>query len=215
MRHVMSIVLAVVLTPLIYISAGYSAIQVGEANELGRIQFGPAALGLLSAFLAGGLYALLVMARLSPVGPVLSGLLFLGVTLWRLFGLDGFLTTVPGDLFGVDGLLHVPAGFGTALLAVPLLVTVFSPRRWRGSAQPAPVTYEAAPAYTTQPGSTAPAYQTPGYQTPGYQTPEYQGPGYQAQPAYQPPVYTPPPPGTTSYQPAATHSQETDTTRSM
>ena len=41
----------------------------------GRHRGRPGALvGLVAAFVGGGLYAVLVMARLSPVGPVLAGL---------------------------------------------------------------------------------------------------------------------------------------------
>jgi hypothetical protein len=145
MRHLVSAVLALVLTPLIYISAGFSAIKFGEANELGRIEAAPAALGLLAALLAGGLYALLVMGRLSPIGPFLGGLLYLGVTLWRVFDYTGFARNFPDDLLGVNSLLQVPAGFGTALLAVPLLFTIASGSRWRGLEEPAVTPYEAAP----------------------------------------------------------------------
>jgi hypothetical protein len=162
MRHVLSIVVAVMLTPLIYMAAGFSAIKFGDANEQGSIEIGSAALGLVAAFVAGGLYALLVMTRLSPAGPVLAGLIYLGITLWRLLDLDGFRSAVPGDLFGVDELLHVPAGYGTALLAVPLLFTVFSPRRWRpddpAAVHPVRVSYE--PTMYTPPSS-APSTEPP------------------------------------------------------
>jgi len=167
MRHLLSVALALVLTPLIYIAAGLSAIKFGEANELGNIETVPALVGLFAAFVAGALYALLVMARLSPVGPVLAGVVYLGLTLWALLAPSGFLNTMPARLFGVDDLLYVPVGFGTALLAVPLLVTVFSPRRWRRDAQPGAVAYQAAPAYPSAPGSAAPSYDTsPSYETP-------------------------------------------------
>jgi hypothetical protein len=135
MRHLVSIALALVVTPLIYISAGFSAIKFDAAHEAG-VDLAPAGLGLLAALLAGGLYALLVMARLSPVGPVLAGLSYLSVTLWWLFDEAGFVRTVPGDVLGVPGLLHVQVGFGTALLAVPLLATVGSRNRWRSAEAP-------------------------------------------------------------------------------
>jgi hypothetical protein len=138
MRHLLSAGLALVLTPLIYISAGFSAIKFGEANEIGRLEAAPAALGLVAALIAGGLYALLVMGRLSPVGPFLAGLLYLGVTLWRVFDYEGFAGRFPDDLFGVDNLLLVPAGFGTALLAVPLLFTIASTSRWRSVEEAVP-----------------------------------------------------------------------------
>jgi hypothetical protein len=143
MRHLLSAALALVLAPLIYVSAGFSAIKFGEANELGRLEAAPAALGLLAALAAGGLYALLVMGRLSPIGPFLGGLLYLGVTLWRVFDYAGFARTFPDDLLGVAGLMQVPAGFGTALLAVPLLFTIASTSRWRGVDDAVPNPYDA------------------------------------------------------------------------
>jgi hypothetical protein len=126
------VLLALVVAPLIYFSAGLSAIKFTEARGVGQIDVVPALLALAAALFAGGLYALLLMTRLSPAGPVLAGLLYLGVTLWQLFDVGGFTGATPDKLFGVADLARVPAGFGTALLAVPLLVTVFNGRRWRG-----------------------------------------------------------------------------------
>jgi hypothetical protein len=145
MRHLLSAVVALALAPLIYISAGFSATKFGEANELGRIEAAPAALGLLAALMAGGLYAVLVMGRLSPVGPCLAGLVYLGVTLWRVFDYAGFARSFPTDLLGVDNLMRVPAGFGTALLAVPLLFTIASADRWRNVEEASPGPHETAP----------------------------------------------------------------------
>ena len=69
MRHLWSLVLALVLTPLIYIAAGVSAVRLSDARGLGST----AVIGLVAALVAGGLYALLVMVHLSPVGPVVAG----------------------------------------------------------------------------------------------------------------------------------------------
>ncbi len=183
-RHLVSVVLALILAPLIYIAAGYSAVKLREANDLGgSLHLGPAVLGLMAALTAGSLYALLVMARLSPLGPILTGVAYLGLTLWALIGPGSFADTMPTAFLGVQDLLYVPVGFGTTLLAVPLLFTVFSPRRWRRSAQPAGMSYQAAPNYPPSPGSAAPAYAPPTYDAP-------------AAPAYDPPVYTPPAPAT-------------------
>jgi hypothetical protein len=207
MRHLLSLVLGLVLAPLIYIAAGYSAIKLDDSHTGGQLHAVPAVLGILAALIAGGLYALLVMARLSPVGPVLAGLLYLGITLWAEFGQSSFLDTIPQRAFGVDGLLRVPVGFGVILLAVPLLFTIFSPRRWRRFAQPAPIGFQAAPAYSTSPGdSAAPAYapstftgQT--YEPTGYLPPVYTpatsaaptyAPDYAAATDYSPPAYVSP-----------------------
>jgi hypothetical protein len=181
MRHLLSAVLGIVLSPLIYTIAGYAAVKVDQATGEGALDMVPAALGVVAAFTAGALYAILVMARLSPFGPILAGLLFLGVTLWALFNHDGFLATMQASVFGVRDVLHVPAGSGTALLAVPLLSTVFSPRRWRRTAGPGAPAYDAAPSYSATTPSAAPFYEPPVYETS----------------SFSPPVYTP-----STYQPA-------------
>jgi hypothetical protein len=186
MRHVLSVVLGIVLAPLIYIAAGVSAVKFTESRVGGSLELAPTAIALSAALAAGGLYALLVMARLSPVGPVLAGLIYLGATIWALVSPSSFTDTLPGDLFSVEGALYAPVGMGTVILAVPLLVTVFSPRRWRRYANGGAAVggYQASPVYTT-PGSAAPAYDT---QSPFDQPtiPTYQPP------SYNPPVYTPP-----------------------
>ena len=196
MRHLWSLALALVLTPLIYISAGLSAVKFDDANGLGA----SATVGLLAAFVAGALYALLVMGRLSPVGPIVAGLVYLGVTLWAVLDRDGFESVIPADLVGQVGVLHVPVGMGTALLAAPLLLTVFSPRRWRGSDTSAAPGYDAAPVYPDVASSAAPTYAAsvpsaaPTYVAPSdsaISDPTYAPPGYAAT-TFEPPVYTPP-----------------------
>jgi hypothetical protein len=183
MRHLWSLVLSLALTPLIYISAGLSAVKFGDARGLGMT----AGLGLLAAFVAGALYAVLVMSRLSPVGPIVAGLIYLGVTFWAVLDRSGFESVIPADILGQKGLLHVPVGMGTALLAAPLLLTVFSPRRWRSTEAPAASSYDAAPVYADVDTSAAPSYSTA---VPSA-APTYTAPSYAA-PTYEPPVYTPP-----------------------
>jgi hypothetical protein len=187
MRHVLSVVLGIVLAPLIYIAAGIAAVKFTESRTGDSLNLAPTAIALGAALAAGGLYALLVMARLSPVGPVLAGVLYLGVTIWALVSPSSFTDVVPGDLFSIEGALHIPVGMGTVILAVPLLVTIFSPRRWRRFATPGAMvsSYSAAPTYGAAPGSAAPTYDTPSM----FDQPTV--PTYQP-PTYNPPVYTPP-----------------------
>lgn len=178
MRHLLSVVLGLVLSPLIYVAAGFAAVKFSEANDGGSIQYAAAALFLLAALVAGSLYAILVMARLSPLGLVLAGLIYLGVTFWALISPSNFVSTLPKSFLGEEGILYAPVGVGTVILAVPLLITVFSPRRWRRSAQPAAVVgYQAAPTYGDTVPSAAPTYGSTFEPT---------------VPSYEPPVYTPP-----------------------
>ena len=77
---------------------------------------------------------------------------------------------------------------GTALLAAPLILTVFSSRRWRGNAQPTTNAYDAAPVYPTTVPSAAPSYpDTVPSAAPSYSP----GSGLSAS-TYEPPVYVPP-----------------------
>jgi hypothetical protein len=90
----------------------------------------------------------------------------------------------PDALLGVEGAFSRPVTAGAALLAVPLLATVFSPRRWRSNPDSALPGYDAAPAYPPPPDTAAPAYVPLGSDFP----------------SYQPPVYTPPSSPTASLQ---------------
>jgi hypothetical protein len=185
MRHLWSLLLALGLTPLIYAAAGVSAVRLADARELGT----SAGIGLGAGLVAGGLYALLVMVRLSPVGPVVAGLTYLGVTVWALLDRGGFTSVIPADLFGENGALHRPIGMGTALLAAPLILTVISARRWRG-ANASPTGYDAAPTYPASMPSAAPPYTDTFVSAAPTYAPSTSVDA--TAPSYEPPVYTPP-----------------------
>lgn len=147
MRHLGSIVLALVLAPLIW---GLTGIGVGMFAEAGEppAEFGLEAMAGLAAMLGAGFcYCLLVLPRLSPLGPALAGLAFLGMTVWRVFYVRDFTAIVPDTYLGVSRLLQSPADGLGALLAVPLLGTVFSPQRWRRYELPPPDQLSPTPAY--------------------------------------------------------------------
>jgi hypothetical protein len=184
MRHLLSLVLGLILAPLIYILVGISESKIFEGlvgpNKLDIV---PEVIAILCALAAGGLYALLVLARLSPVGTVLAGLILFFPTIWMVVAYQNFSTTLPASFLGVEGALQSGAGGLVIVASVPLLLTVASPRRWRSSAQSAAPAY-VAPVYGTtppvyQPGGTsysaAPAYQpeTPTYAAPTYTAPTY------------------------------------------
>ena len=166
MRHLLSIVLSLVLAPVIYGGVGYAAVKFAASGP-SEPTTSQVLLGLLGVVVAGGLYAPLMLARISPVGPALAGLAFLGVTLWALFDRDGFVDLMPASMLGARGALWVPAGAVSGMLAVPLLLTMASPRRWRRTEIAGPTGYAAytPPIYTppeyAPAGSAAPAYPTP------------------------------------------------------
>jgi hypothetical protein len=158
MRHLGSFLLALVLAPVVYLLTGVGLNAFGQAVVRGPQQRPMATVLALAALaVSGGIYAVLVMARLSPVGPALAGFFFLGVPAWPLVNRVSYDIAlnevnarfkIPGiDLVGTTGL--------GILLAVPLLATLASPRRWsRYDVRPAQVVYQPPP-------YAPPAYQAP------------------------------------------------------
>ena len=65
MRHLLSVVLSLILAPLIYIAAGYSAIKLGDATSLSGIQWGAALAGLGRR---EGVGSLEIVGRADPIG---------------------------------------------------------------------------------------------------------------------------------------------------
>jgi hypothetical protein len=199
MRHLGSIALSIVLAPIIYVLAGVGTVKLYNA-ELGRAvrghtDYGALAVGVLVMLVAGALYALLVQARISPLGPILAGALFLGDQVWALATPNGFGKAMDHGVFGVENALAAPALFGLlVLLAVPLLATVVSPRRWRRTAQPAVAPIGAAQSgYPAYPSSATSAYAS-SYSPPSYASPLY--PGAPSAPLPPVPAYEPPVSGT-------------------
>ncbi len=171
MRHLLSLVLCVVLAPVVWALYGIGVGMVADGNELDRL--GTTAVGLLALLGAGLAYAVLVLVRLSPIGPALAGLAYFGTTVWAALAQNSFVSTMPQEFLGVTGALLAPASGAAMVLGVPLVATVASPRRWRR--------YQFADA-ATQPT----LYGTPVYSTP------YAASQYPADAYGYPPVYTPP-----------------------
>ena len=93
MRHLLSVVLSIVLAPLIYAAAGLAAIKLDAAHlSTTSIVWSDAAIGLAAGVVAGAGYAVLVMSRMSPLGPALAGLAYLGITVWAYVSPGTFRT---------------------------------------------------------------------------------------------------------------------------
>ncbi|WP_027345553.1 hypothetical protein [Hamadaea tsunoensis] len=187
MRHVGSFLLAVILAPVVYLltGLGLSAFQQATAPGSGHR---PIAIVLALATLAVGgiVYAILVMARLSPVGPALAGCAFLAAPAWPLVDRASYDSTLNDigarfvNVLGVQiiGLDQVGSTGIGVLLAVPLIATLASARRWsRYPDRAARVAYAPPPVYAP------PAYLQP---------PQYQQPPQYPQP-YAYPAYADPP----------------------
>ncbi|WP_328465355.1 hypothetical protein OHA21_43365 [Actinoplanes sp. NBC_00393] len=129
MRHLRSILYALVLAPAIWVLAG-----VGFTHDLssrGREFFAAESIsGLLLLVFAGILYAILAFAPVSPAGPVLAGAVYLGVAVWAWNSPEAYAGLWPAEV-SKEGFDLSRPGYGLAvLLAIPLLGTALSARRW-------------------------------------------------------------------------------------
>ncbi|HEX2774717.1 MAG TPA: hypothetical protein VHN18_20160 [Micromonosporaceae bacterium] len=150
MRHIRSFVLSLVLAPLIWALTGLGlVVQYGVGLDLPADRGRQVGLGALAA--AGILVAVLALARLSPLGPALAGLGFLGAVAYA----PSLRLMVPALPNGLDDALVLPADGYAVVLGIPLLATALSGRRWRRTAYPA-LQYAAMPAPVRDPAA-APA----------------------------------------------------------
>jgi hypothetical protein len=150
-RHLGSMALAMLTAPLILVLAGRGLASFLDAAGARPADPLATATAVAALGLAGMLYALLTLPRLSPLGPALTGVGGLGVGLWALADLNLLQAVVRAEAIGLDDRTVALTAAVAPLLAVPLLLTVFSGGRWRGRGHPAP-----AP----------PAYGYPGYPPP-------------------------------------------------
>ncbi|GAB4049477.1 hypothetical protein [Catellatospora paridis] len=160
MRHIGSFLLALVFAPAIFLltGTGLSAFQTMWVSGGAPSAVVDAAVATGALLLASILYAILTMVRLSPVGPFLAGLGMFVMSAWAASWPQSYAETFAmldvhmGGAVGQSGLGLV--------LAVPLLATVVSPRRWRKHERLADETV-ALQAYPLQQGRPAvPADQT-------------------------------------------------------
>jgi hypothetical protein len=183
-RHLLSILLGLVLGTVVYVLLGYAGFKVQTENGWS----GDNAIGLLAMLGAGVAYAGLLVPRLSPLGPALVGVAYLGLGLWIVSDLSSFVSAMPADLLGLD---NAGFGAGTYLLAlgVPLLATLVSPNRWMGRSQPARV----GPAAAGPPPMAPPQqqYDQYGSQPGGYGGAPPIGTPYSGPPSFGPPPGSP------------------------
>jgi hypothetical protein len=153
-RHLLSVVIAPVLGVVVYVLLAIALVRVSAPGDSWTVDH---IVALAAALGAGAAYAVLILPRLSPIGPVLVGLAYLGLTIWAYSDVGGLRKLVPNSIFGGDFYSGVrPALPTTAVLAVPLLLTVVSARRWRRyeqrAAPPPPPAYPPPPpAYAPPP----------------------------------------------------------------
>jgi hypothetical protein len=119
-----------VLAPTVWTLSAVAFTQdlTGRARDEQTIE---ALTGFLLLLLAGAAYAILLLPRFSPVGPLTTGVLFLTVCVWVLIDPGSFDGLFPAAVRKPGFDLTLPAHGLGALLAVPLLCTALSRRRWR------------------------------------------------------------------------------------
>jgi hypothetical protein len=140
-RNLGSLLLALVAAPLGFVLIGRGlgglAQVASEAATADRTDYFAIATNATAVGLAGLIIALLTMARFSPLGPGLAGAGYLTIGIWALVDRQDLLATIPVDLVGLNEQRFTAATAVALLVAVPLLVTVFIPRRWRAPVRPA------------------------------------------------------------------------------
>jgi hypothetical protein len=129
MRHLRSIFYALVLAPCIWV-----LLAVGFTDDLssrGREFFTAESVsGLLLLIFSGILFSILAAGPVSPAGPVLAGAVYLGVTIWA-FNAPAAYAALWSPEISKEGFDLSRPGYGlAAVLAVPLLGTALSARRW-------------------------------------------------------------------------------------
>lgn len=160
MRHLWSLIAGVVLAPIVWAVAAYGQAVTAQVGANGApTSFESKLLIAAAAFVGAGLvFGIIGTLRVSPVGPLIAGLAYLGCY--------GFAIAAPGtadDAFNRvttvgDYEVHYATALTTGLIPVlgaALLMAVFSPGRWRSWPKDA----VAEPAATTPftPGSPAPS----------------------------------------------------------
>jgi hypothetical protein len=139
MRHLVSLMFGLLLAPVIWFLAAlghYRLLAALPRNGQAAGSVTELALGALLIVAAGVWLGLLLGTRLSPVGPALAGLAWLGFGAAFILDVQTIAGLLPDGPTGQDGLYTLPLEHGYAfLVGTALLVPLFSPARWRGKEQ--------------------------------------------------------------------------------
>ncbi|GII25045.1 hypothetical protein [Planosporangium mesophilum] len=144
MRHIWTLIAAIAIGPLVWIMIAFgqerSARAVSSAQDSGVIQTGDFIQPLLLLAAAGLLLGLIGTLRFSPLGAVLTGILYAASYVGLLFEPKWLLSLFSHDLAvaGRHADPATPIRTGTTLLlGTLLLVSVVSAGRWRRWPRPA------------------------------------------------------------------------------
>lgn len=135
MRHVWSLIAGVVIAPSAWflIAFGQGAMSRGQALNDFKGDF---ILGGLLVVGVGLLLGLISSLRVSPVGALVTSLVYLGASMFALFARQDALKVFSQEVTLGDYKTNLADPLNTSVLAVVggmLLIAVFSPARWRGA----------------------------------------------------------------------------------
>ena len=130
-RHVLSLLLGLVIAPVVWIGAGLGQAKLAQAAADG-VTLNSATVPLAILAGAGLVFGLIAVTRISPLGPILAGLLLIGVQLAYVARAERITELLPKRVAGAEGVLTLPAATGlAAVLGAALLFAVLSVARWR------------------------------------------------------------------------------------
>jgi hypothetical protein len=132
MRHLLSIVISLVSAPIIYLATGFGMAKWAEAGATGG-DTDPVLQAVAGFVVAAGVLGALLISRLSPVGPALAGVAFLGVGFWAVYDGPSFRDVFNFSLLDEDA-IDTAAILVAPLIGLALLGTLFHVNRWRAKA---------------------------------------------------------------------------------
>jgi hypothetical protein len=144
MRHIATLIAAVVIGPLAWILIAFgqdgSAAAFDKARSSGALDTGDFVRPLIYLAVAGVLVGLIATLRFSPLGAVLTGVMYVMSYVWLLIDPSALLDLFKRNLsiFGQTADPTLPVRTGTTMIVgALLLVAVVSVKRWRRWPQPA------------------------------------------------------------------------------
>lgn len=175
MRHLWSLIAGVVLAPIVWAVAAYGQAVTAKVSAGGApTSFESKLLIAAAAFVGAGLvFGIIGTLRVSPVGPLVAGLAYLGS-----YGLAIASPSTADDAFNYvtkvgDYEIHYASALTSGLIPVlgaALIMAVFSPGRWRTWPAAEVATAEPAPVPATTDTASFPADETPTESTPASTT---------------------------------------------
>ncbi|MGH3749792.1 MAG: hypothetical protein ACRDT8_20605, partial [Micromonosporaceae bacterium] len=134
MRHLLSILAGLIIAPATWVLVGLSQAKFASATRgADGFTFGDLTTPLALLAAAGLVFGLIAVTKISPLGPALGGLIFIGGQLmyaWRPMTMADLLSAK--NIFGETGVLTLPASTGVAMiLGAAMLTALFSVGRWR------------------------------------------------------------------------------------